>query len=91
VLCVLFLKKYVHDSNHVIDWTVIHVELEGEFHIEPQCILDKRETNLQNQSIVQIKVQWKHFGLDEATWKLEDAMRLVCTFFFLYNCIYIVF
>jgi hypothetical protein len=91
VLCVLFLKKYVHDSNHVIDWTVIHVELEGEFHIEPQCILDKRETNLQNQSIVQIKVQWKHFGSDEATWELEDAMRLTCTFFFLYNCIYMVF
>ena len=26
---VLLLKKYVHDSNHIIDWFVIHVEPEG--------------------------------------------------------------
>jgi hypothetical protein len=46
---------------------------------------------LQNRAIVQVKVQWKHFGVDEATWELEDAMRLAYPFFFLYNCIYMVF
>ena len=30
VFHVYFLKKYVHDPNHVIDWDVIQVELEGE-------------------------------------------------------------
>jgi hypothetical protein len=44
VFHVYFLKKYVHDSNHVIDWTVIHMEQEGEFQPKPQCIMDKRET-----------------------------------------------
>jgi hypothetical protein len=29
VFYVLVLKKYVHDSNHIIDWFVIHVEPEG--------------------------------------------------------------
>ena len=24
-----FLKKYIHDPNHVINWDVIQVELEG--------------------------------------------------------------
>jgi hypothetical protein len=28
---VLLLKKYVHGSNHIIDWSVIQVEPEGEF------------------------------------------------------------
>jgi hypothetical protein len=46
VFHVSLLKKYVHDSNHVIDWTVIQVEPEGEFHPKPQCILDRRETML---------------------------------------------
>jgi hypothetical protein len=31
VFHVLLLKKYVPDSNHIIDWTVIHVENEGIF------------------------------------------------------------
>ena len=29
---------------------------------------------LHNQAIDQVKVQWKHFGLDEATWEMEDQM-----------------
>jgi len=29
---------------------------------------------LRNQEIMQVKVQWKHFGLDEATWEMADQM-----------------
>ena len=75
VFHVSLLKKYVHDANHIIDWFVIQVEPEGEFLPEPQCILDRKETPLRNQTIAQVKVQWKHFGPDEATWEMEDAMR----------------
>jgi hypothetical protein len=42
---------------------------------KPQCILDRKETPLKNQTIAQVKVQWKHFGLDEATWEMEGAMK----------------
>jgi hypothetical protein len=75
VFHVSLLKKYVHDVNHIIDWSVIQVELEGDFLPEPQCILDRKETRLRNRTIAQVKVQWKHFGLDEATWEMKDAMR----------------
>jgi hypothetical protein len=75
VFHVSLLKKYVHDSNHIIDWSVIQVEPEGEFLPEPQCILDRKETPLRNRTIAQVKVQWKHFGPDEATWEMEDAMK----------------
>jgi hypothetical protein len=50
------LKKYVNDANHIIDWFVIQVELEGEFLPEPQCILDRKETPLWNRTIAQVKV-----------------------------------
>jgi hypothetical protein len=43
VFHISLLKKYVHDSNHIIDWTVIQVEPKGEFQPEPLCILDKKE------------------------------------------------
>jgi hypothetical protein len=78
------LKKYVHDANHIIDWSVIQVESKGEFLPEPQCILDKKETRLQNRTIAQVKVQWKHFGPDEATWEMEDAMKLAYPILFTY-------
>ena len=48
VFHVSFLKKYVHDPNHVIDWNVNKVDLKGEFQIDPLCILDKKVTFLQN-------------------------------------------
>jgi hypothetical protein len=51
------------------------VELEGEFQVEPLRILDKKEIVLWNWVIVQVKVQWKHFSPEEATWELEDVMR----------------
>jgi hypothetical protein len=75
VFHVSLLKKYVHDDNNIIDWSVIQVESEGEFLPEPQCILDRKETPLRNQTITHVKVQWKHFGPDEATWEMEDPMR----------------
>ena len=34
-----------------------------------------KETPLGNITIAHVKVQWKHFGSDEATWEMEDAMK----------------
>jgi hypothetical protein len=36
VFHVSLLKKYVYDANHIIEWSVIQVEPEGEFLPEPQ-------------------------------------------------------
>ena len=82
VFHVSLLKKYVHEPNHVINWGVIQVEPEGEFQTEPLHNLDKKFTVLQNRAVGQVKVQWKHYGLDEATWELEDAMRVEHPFLF---------
>jgi len=40
VFYVSLLKKYVSDPNHIINWTVIQVEHEGHFLVEPVHILD---------------------------------------------------
>jgi hypothetical protein len=82
VFHVSLLKKYVHDSNHIIGWSMIQVELEGEFLLEPQCILDRKETPLRNRTIAQVKVQWKHFGPYESMWEMEDSMRHAYPFVF---------
>ena len=82
VFHVSFIKKYVHDPNHIIDWNVIQVEPEGESQVEPMHILDKNVTLLWNQAIGHVMVQWKDLGPDEATWDLEDAMKEAYPFLF---------
>lgn len=52
----------------------MQVELEGEFLAEPLHIVDWRETTLRKRAINQVKVQWKNFGPDEATWEEEEFM-----------------
>ena len=69
------LKKYIVDQSHIINWDNVQVELEAYFHTEPMCFLDRREIQLQKQIIVQVKVQWKHYSEDEATWEREEIMR----------------
>ena len=58
------------------------MEPKGDFLIEPMCILDRKVTMLQNQAIGKVKVLWEHYSLEEATWELEDAMRLAHPFLF---------
>jgi hypothetical protein len=53
---VSLLKNYIHDPTHIIDWNMVQVELEGEFQVKPQCILDRKETILQNRAIGHVKV-----------------------------------
>jgi hypothetical protein len=77
VFHVSLLKRYIHDPTHIIDWNMVQVEPEGEFQVEPLCILDRKETILWNRVITQVKVQWKHFSPEEATWELEDDMRKI--------------
>ena len=42
---------------------------------EPLNILDQREVMLRKRAIAQVKVQWQHFGPDEATWEDEELMK----------------
>ena len=69
------LKKYVHDATHVINWNDVYLEPEGDFLVEPDCILERREFSLRDRTIGQVKVQWKHLSPEEATWELESHMR----------------
>jgi len=50
------------------------VKPEGDFQEEPLSILDMKEIVIQNRAITQVKVQWKHFSPEEATWELEEDL-----------------
>eukprot|EP00253_Pinus_taeda_P001928 PITA_01928 len=75
VFHVSVLKKYVYDPKHVIQWQDIQVEPEGEVLVEPLNIVDRREVQLWKQVITQVKIQWRHYGPEEATWEDEELMK----------------
>eukprot|EP00253_Pinus_taeda_P008399 PITA_08399 len=75
VFRVSVLKKYVYYPKHVIRWQDIQVEPEGEVLVNPLSTLNQREVQLRKRAITQIKVQWQHFGPDEATWEDEELVR----------------
>ena len=54
---------------------MFQVEPEGEFLVEPVNILDRRRVVLGKRVITQVKVQWQHFGPEEATWEDEQSMK----------------
>eukprot|EP00253_Pinus_taeda_P010256 PITA_10256 len=68
-------KKCVYYPRHVIKWQGIQVEPKGEVLVEPLSILDQREVQLRRRAITQVKVQWRHYGPEEATWEDEALMR----------------
>ena len=45
VFHVSLLKKYIPNSNHVIDWNVIQVEQEGAFQVHLVLILDQKSNS----------------------------------------------
>ena len=67
VFYISVLKKYVHDSTHVMNQNDVQVEPEGDFLVEQDCILERREISLQNNTIGQVKVEWKHLSPEEGT------------------------
>eukprot|EP00253_Pinus_taeda_P013427 PITA_13427 len=67
VFHVSVLKKYIYDPKHIISWQDIQVE--------PVSILDRRSVVVWKRAIIQVKVQWQHFGLHEATWEDEHNMK----------------
>ena len=53
----------------------MQVEPEGDFMVELDCILKRREISLRNRTIDQVKVQCSHLSPEEATWELEIHLR----------------
>jgi hypothetical protein len=74
VFHVSLLQKYVHDPNHVIEWNLIQVDLEGDFQVQSMCILDRKVKVLHNRSMEFVKVQWTCYGPEDVIWEHEDAM-----------------
>ena len=54
----------------------------GDLLVELVSIVGKKTKFLRNREILQVKVQWSHYNLEDATWESEDVMREACPHLF---------
>jgi len=69
VFHVSYLKKYISDFTHMIDWNSLQVQDPGAIMIEPVKVLEIRKRSLRNREVAQCKVQWDQYSKDSATWE----------------------
>ena len=75
-------RKYTPDPAHVVDWGQIEVDTNGTFEEGPMCIVDSRDQVLQHKTVRLVRVLFRHYGVEESTWKREDTMRATYPFLF---------
>ena len=65
----------MYDPKHVIQSKEVELEPDLQYEEYPEAILDHKVQQLRMKAIPLVKVLWKHHGIEEATWELEDKMR----------------
>ena len=79
---VSMLWKYTPDPAHVVNWGELVIDVDGTFEEGPVRIMVSQEQVLRRKTVRQVKVLWKHRGVQEATWEHEDTMRTRYHFLF---------
>ena len=72
---VSILRKYIPDPSHVLQRQLVELSEDLSYDEEAVQILDRKEQVLRNKAIPLVKVFWRHHGVKEATWELEDQMK----------------
>ena len=80
VFHVSMLRKYTPDLAHVVDWGQIEVDTNGTFEEGPVCIFYSCDQVLRHKTVRQVRVLWRHYGVEESTWEREDTMRATYPF-----------
>ncbi|WMV25863.1 hypothetical protein MTR67_019248 [Solanum verrucosum] len=71
--CTCYFSKY---SSHVLEELTIPIDETLRYEEEPVAIVDKQVKRLRSKEIVSVKVLWRNHTIEEATWELENDMRV---------------
>ncbi|XP_059638674.1 uncharacterized protein LOC132280943 [Cornus florida] len=72
VFHVSMLRKYELYPSHVLSWVDVDINEDVSYEEGPVQILDTRQKVLRDKTIPLVKVLWRHHGVEEATWELEQ-------------------
>ena len=75
ILHVYMLQKYVGDPSHVLDFSTVQLDGYLTNEVEPMAIFGRQVRKLRSKDIALVKVQWRGWLVEEATWETEREMR----------------
>ena len=76
VFHVSMLRKYVPDPNHVVELGPLQFREDLSYEEQPVKVVDRKEQVLRRRIIPYVKVQWSNHSEREATWELEEIMKV---------------
>ncbi|XP_075080049.1 uncharacterized protein LOC142165382 [Nicotiana tabacum] len=76
VFHVSMLRKFISDSSQVLEAPTIPLDKKLSYEEEPMAIVDRQVRKLRSKEIVLVKVLWRNHTVEEATWEIEDVMRV---------------
>nr|XP_009767354.1 PREDICTED: uncharacterized protein LOC104218531 [Nicotiana sylvestris] len=76
VIHVSMLRKCISDSSQVLEAPTIPLDEKLSYEEEPIAMADRQVKKLRSKEIEFIKVLWQNHTVEEATWEIEDAMRV---------------
>ncbi|XP_062172000.1 uncharacterized protein LOC133877627 [Alnus glutinosa] len=74
-LVYLKLRKCVHDPSQVIRHEPLNIQPNLTYEELPVQILDRKEQQLRTRTIPLVKILWRNYGIEEASWELEQQMQ----------------
>ncbi|KAA3471968.1 DNA/RNA polymerases superfamily protein [Gossypium australe] len=75
VFHVSMLRRYRSDPSHIVAVEEIKIRPNLSFEEEPVQILDRDVKVLRRKSVPLVKVLWRNYRSEEATWEPEDTIR----------------
>ena len=73
---VRLLKKYIPDSEHILDLNNNILVNQEEFQMAPEQILEVKEKALRNCTLQEVLVQWKGYLVEDASWEDWDHLSV---------------
>ncbi|XP_031281179.1 uncharacterized protein LOC116139638 [Pistacia vera] len=71
VFYVSLLHKYVSDPSHVLQMEEVELQDILAYEERPVQILDRTVKELRNKQIPLVKVLWRNYKIEEATWEMD--------------------
>ncbi|XP_072962641.1 uncharacterized protein [Typha angustifolia] len=69
------LRKYLYGPSHVLREKPIQLRNDLSYEEQPVQIIDRCVKTLRRRVVPLVKVLWRHHGVEEATWELEEEMQ----------------
>ncbi|XP_050147341.1 uncharacterized protein LOC126622615 [Malus sylvestris] len=68
------LRRYISNSSHVIPPQPLEINPDLTYDEVPVTILDWKEKVRRNKTVQMVKVLWRNYSVEEATWETEERM-----------------